>query len=82
MRKALKRGLIEQWDTALDTRLALCPTSLVRVLNDRGVRRGRRRRRAAPDTSLVTGRESAVLQRESDLVGRAPRRRSTGRLRS
>jgi hypothetical protein len=34
MRKRLMLGLTEQWETALDARLALCPTSPVRVLND------------------------------------------------
>lgn len=34
MRKRLVVGLTEQWETALDTRRAMCPTSPVRVLND------------------------------------------------
>ena len=34
MRERLMLGLTEQWETALDARLALCPTSPVRVLND------------------------------------------------
>ncbi|MFG2370431.1 LacI family DNA-binding transcriptional regulator [Streptomyces sp. NPDC048504] len=34
MRKRLMLGLTERWETALDARLALCPTSPVRVLND------------------------------------------------
>ncbi|MEU3190130.1 LacI family DNA-binding transcriptional regulator, partial [Streptomyces sp. NPDC006992] len=34
MRQRLKLGLTEQWEAALDVRLALCPTSPVRVLND------------------------------------------------
>ena len=34
MRQRLMLGLTEQWETALDARLALSPTSPVRVLND------------------------------------------------
>ncbi|WP_369033233.1 LacI family DNA-binding transcriptional regulator [Streptomyces adonidis] len=34
MRNRLMLSLTEQWETALDARLALCPTSPVRVLND------------------------------------------------
>ncbi|MQY36174.1 hypothetical protein SRB17_41710 [Streptomyces sp. RB17] len=34
MRKRLMLGLTEQWEAALDARLALCPTSPVRVLNN------------------------------------------------
>ncbi|GAB2331976.1 LacI family DNA-binding transcriptional regulator [Streptomyces variabilis] len=34
MRKRLMLGLTEQWEAALDARLALCSTSPVRVLND------------------------------------------------
>ncbi|MFI6626482.1 LacI family DNA-binding transcriptional regulator [Streptomyces sp. NPDC050528] len=34
MRKRLLLGLTEQWEAALDARLALCPTSPARVLND------------------------------------------------
>ncbi|MFF8018873.1 LacI family DNA-binding transcriptional regulator [Streptomyces sp. NPDC007929] len=34
MRERLKLGLTQQWEAALDARLALCPTSPVRVLND------------------------------------------------
>lgn len=34
MRKRLMRGLSEQWEAALDARLAMGPTSPVRVLND------------------------------------------------
>ncbi|OQR64822.1 hypothetical protein B6E66_07655 [Streptomyces maremycinicus] len=29
-----KLGLTQQWEAALDARLALCPTSPVRILND------------------------------------------------
>jgi hypothetical protein len=34
MRKRLMLGLTEQWETALDARLAMYATSPVRVLND------------------------------------------------
>ncbi|MFF6874658.1 LacI family DNA-binding transcriptional regulator [Streptomyces sp. NPDC012474] len=34
MRERLMLGLTQQWEAALDARLALCPTSPVRVLND------------------------------------------------
>jgi hypothetical protein len=34
MRQRLKLGLTEQWESALDARLALSPASPVRVLND------------------------------------------------
>lgn len=34
MRQRLKLGLTEQWEAALDVRLALCPTSPVRMLSD------------------------------------------------
>lgn len=34
MRKRLVAGMTEQWEATLDARLALCPTSPVRVLND------------------------------------------------
>jgi integrase len=34
MRRRLMLGLTRQWEAALDARLALCPTSPVRVLND------------------------------------------------
>ncbi|OII61712.1 MULTISPECIES: LacI family DNA-binding transcriptional regulator [unclassified Streptomyces] len=34
MRRRLMLGLTQQWEAALDARLALCPTSPVRVLND------------------------------------------------
>jgi hypothetical protein len=34
MRERLKLGLTQQWEAALDARLALCPRSPVRVLND------------------------------------------------
>ncbi|MFD3910720.1 LacI family DNA-binding transcriptional regulator [Streptomyces sp. NPDC058603] len=34
MRKRLMAGLTEQWEAALDARLAICPTSPVRVLDD------------------------------------------------
>jgi hypothetical protein len=34
MRERLMLGLTGQWEAALDARLALCPTSPVRVLND------------------------------------------------
>jgi hypothetical protein len=34
MRKRLKRGLTERWEAALDARMAMCPRSPVRVLND------------------------------------------------
>ncbi|GAA2452027.1 hypothetical protein GCM10010421_50870 [Streptomyces glaucus] len=34
MRERLKLGSTEQWETALDTRLATSPTSPVRVLGD------------------------------------------------
>jgi hypothetical protein len=34
MRRRLTAGLTEQWEAALDARLAMCPTSPVRVLND------------------------------------------------
>jgi hypothetical protein len=34
MRKRLMLGLTEQWETALDVRLAMYPTSPVRVLNE------------------------------------------------
>ncbi|MFI1589631.1 LacI family DNA-binding transcriptional regulator [Streptomyces halstedii] len=34
MRKRLMAGMTEQWEAALDSRLAMCPTSSVRVLRD------------------------------------------------
>ncbi|NBE49881.1 tyrosine-type recombinase/integrase [Streptomyces boluensis] len=34
MRKRLMAGLTKQWEAALDARLAVCPTSPVRALND------------------------------------------------
>ncbi|GAA5601972.1 LacI family transcription regulator [Streptomyces griseus] len=34
MRKRLMHGLSGQWEAALDSRLAMCPTSSVRVLRD------------------------------------------------
>ncbi|MEF3118589.1 LacI family DNA-binding transcriptional regulator [Streptomyces chrestomyceticus] len=34
MRRRLMLGLTQQWEAALDARLAMCPTSPVRVLND------------------------------------------------
>lgn len=34
MRERLILGLTQQWEAALDARLALCPRSPVRVLND------------------------------------------------
>jgi hypothetical protein len=34
MRKRLMLGLTERWEVALDARLAMCPTSPVRVFND------------------------------------------------
>lgn len=34
MRERLMLGLTQQWETALDARLALCPRSPVRVRND------------------------------------------------
>jgi hypothetical protein len=34
MRSRLQLGLTEQWNTALDVRLAMSPTSPVRVLNE------------------------------------------------
>ncbi|MGW1744909.1 LacI family DNA-binding transcriptional regulator [Streptomyces sp. NPDC002092] len=45
MRKRLVAGLTEQWETALNARRAMCPTSPVRVLNDL------LRERAAPANS-------------------------------
>lgn len=34
MRRRLMLGLTEQWEAALDARLAMCPTSPVRALDD------------------------------------------------
>jgi hypothetical protein len=34
MRKRLMLGLTEQWEADLDARLAMCPTSPVRVLDE------------------------------------------------
>ncbi|MET9479936.1 LacI family DNA-binding transcriptional regulator [Streptomyces sp. NPDC006638] len=48
MRKRLMLGLTEQWEAALDTRLAMSPTSPVRVLDD--LLRARRESRAPAES--------------------------------
>ncbi|MDH6216678.1 LacI family DNA-binding transcriptional regulator [Streptomyces pseudovenezuelae] len=66
MRQRLMLGLTEQWETALDARLALSPTSPVRMLNDLlrerafMVRPPRHRRASCRRSGIRSGRPCSV----------------------
>lgn len=53
MRKRLMLGLTEQWETALDARLAMSPKSPVRILD--GLLRARRERFSSTGRAVSRG---------------------------